>query len=507
MPNENLFELFRNRFPDNLDVPFIETMDGRIRTYREFEAESARFARLFSTQGIQPGDRVMVQVAKSPPVLFLYLACLRAGFIYLPLNTGYRQRELEYFFANAAPRVIVCDPENYALWRTLDPAGTCTIHTLDSQGQGTLIEQSRNQAPDFPVVDCRADDIAAILYTSGTTGRPKGAMITHRNLASNGLALHRSWGWQPGDVLLHALPIYHAHGLFVACHCVLLNGGAMLFLPAFDAATVIRLLPRATVFMGVPTYYTRLLAQPELTRQTCRRMRLFISGSAPLLERTFNEFRDRTGHAILERYGMTETEMNTSNPLHGARIAGTVGKPLPGVSLRIVDEEGREVQTGAVGQLLVKGDNVFKGYWRLPEQTAREFTADGFFKTGDLARIDANGYLTLVGRAKDLIITGGLNVYPKEVEAVIDEIDGVFESAVIGLPDPDFGEAVAAVVVREPGREDITAARIIARLKIAIAGFKVPKQVFFAEQLPVNTMGKVQKNILREQYAGSHRET
>jgi malonyl-CoA/methylmalonyl-CoA synthetase len=506
MPSENLFELFRSRFPADLDAPFIETPDGHTWSYGNLETESARLARLFSAQGVQPGDRVMVQVDKSPHVLFLYLACLRAGFIYLPLNTGYRQRELEYFFANATPRVIVCDPESDALWRTLDPASTCARYTLDSQGQGALIEQSRLQEPDFPVVDCRADDIAAILYTSGTTGRPKGAMITHRNLAANGLALHQSWGWQPGDVLLHALPIYHAHGLFVACHCVLLNGSHILFLPAFDATTVIQLLPRATVFMGVPTHYTRLLAQPELDRQTCRQMRLFISGSAPLLERTFNEFRDRTGHTILERYGMTETEMNTSNPLHGERIAGTVGKPLPGVSLRIVDEAGREVQVGAVGQLLVKGDNVFKGYWQLPEQTAQEFTADGFFKTGDLARIDANGYVTLVGRAKDLIITGGLNVYPKEVEAVIDEIEGVAESAVIGLSDPDFGEAVAAVVVRKPGREDITEALIIDRLKAAIAGFKVPKRVFFTEQLPVNTMGKVQKNVLREQYAGSNRQ-
>ncbi len=501
MPSENLFEWFRSRFPYDLGAPFLETPDGGCWSYRDLEIESARLAHLLSAQGLQPGDRVMVQVDKSPYVLFLYLACLRGGLIYLPLNTAYRQRELEYFFTNAAPRVIVCRPDTAELWRTLDKAYTCALYTLDSQGQGTLFEQSREYEPDFPVADCRADTIAAILYTSGTTGRPKGAMITHGNLAANGLALHQYWGWQSGDVLLHALPLYHAHGLFVACHCVLLNGSAMLFLPTFDAADVTRWLPRATVFMGVPTYYTRLLDYPGFDREACRTMRLFISGSAPLLERTFNAFRERTGHTILERYGMTETEMNTSNPLHGERIAGTVGKPLPGVSLRIVDETGREVQTGEVGQLLVKGSNVFKGYWGLPEQTAQEFTADGFFKTGDLARIDANGYVSIVGRAKDLIITGGLNVYPNEVEGLIDEIDGVAESAVIGLPDPDFGEAVTAIVVREPGREDITEAMILARLKATIASFKVPKQIFFTDRLPLNAMGKVQKNVLREQAA------
>ncbi len=501
MPSENLFEWFRSRFPHDLGAPFLETPEGRCWSYRDLEIESARLVRLLSAQGLQPGDRVMAQVDKSPHVLFLYLACLRGGFIYLPLNTAYRQRELEYFFTNAAPRVIVCRPDAAGLWQTLDRAYTCAIYTLDSQGQGTLFEHSRGYEPDFPVADCRADTIAAILYTSGTTGRPKGAMITHGNLAANGLALHRCWGWQPGDVLLHALPLYHAHGLFVACHCVLLNGSAMLFLPTFDAADVTRWLPRATVFMGVPTYYTRLLDYPGFEREACRTMRLFISGSAPLLERTFNAFRERTGHTILERYGMTETEMNTSNPLHGERIAGTVGKPLPGVSLRIVDETGREVQTGEIGQLLVKGSNVFKGYWGLPEQTAREFTADGFFKTGDLARIDANGYVSIVGRAKDLIITGGLNVYPKEVEGLINEIDGVAESAVIGLPDPDFGEAVTAIVVREPGREDITEAVILARLKATIASFKVPKQIFFTDRLPLNAMGKVQKNALRERAA------
>lgn len=380
-----------------------------------------------------------------------------------------------------------------------DRAGV--VHTLDDRGGGTLLEASGAVAPEFPIAPCQPDDLAAILYTSGTTGRPKGAMITHGNLAANGLTLHQAWGWQPGDVLLHALPIYHAHGLFVACHCALLNGSKILFLPGFDAATVLAGLPRATVFMGVPTYYTRLLAHPGFTREICRGMRLFISGSAPLLASTFEAFQVRTGQAILERYGMTETEMNTSNPLRGDRIAGTVGLPLPGVTVRLVDDQERDVPVGAVGQLLVRGRNVFPGYWRLPEQTAQEFTADGWFKTGDLGRQDARGYITLVGRAKDLIITGGLNVYPKEVEACLDALEGVLESAVIGLPHPDFGEAVAAVVVRAPGRAAVTEAALIDRIKGELAGFKIPKRIFFTDHLPRNAMGKVQKNVLRAHYA------
>jgi malonyl-CoA/methylmalonyl-CoA synthetase len=347
--------------------------------------------------------------------------------------------------------------------------------------------------------------VAVILYTSGTTGRPKGAMITHRNLAANGLALHRAWGWQPGDVLLHALPIFHIHGLFVACHTALLNASTMLFLPKFDAGTVLRLLPQATVFMGVPTYYTRLLAEPGLNKDTCRHMRLFTCGSAPLLPQTFQEFEQRTGHAILERYGMTETGMNTSNPLAGERRPGTVGRALPGVALRIVDDQDRDVARGEVGQLLVKGDNIFKGYWRLPEKTAEEFTADGYFRTGDLARMDADGYVAIVGRAKDLIISGGLNIYPKEIENYLDKLDGVLESAVIGVPHPDFGEAVVAVLVPRPGAPGPTEAGVVTTLKGQIAGFKIPKRVFVVPELPRNTMGKVQKNLLRDRYAAEIR--
>jgi malonyl-CoA/methylmalonyl-CoA synthetase len=497
----NLFNLFRSRFPSDLTATLLEVPQERSWSYADLETETARLARFLAASGVQPGDRVVAYVDKSPAVLLLYLACLRGGYIYLPLNPSYTRRELAYFLADAEPRVIVCRPAAYAVLQDLCRDTDCHLYTLDHQGTGTLVDASRPYAPDFPVVDCQADDIAAILYTSGTTGRPKGAMLTHDNLASNALALHAAWGWQPGDVLLHTLPVYHAHGLFVACHCALLNGSKMVFLPAFEAATVLALLPQATVHMGVPTYYTRLLQQPGLNREVCRAMRLFISGSAPLLERTFNEFRDRTGHTILERYGMTETQMNTSNPLQGERRAGTVGLPLPGVAVRIVNEDLAEVPVGETGQLLVQGRNVFKGYWRLPEQTAQEFTDAGYFKTGDLAKLDTQGYITLVGRAKDLVITGGLNVYPKEVEEALNAIEGIAESAVIGIPDADFGEAVTAIVVREPGREALTAAVILDRLQGTLAPFKLPKQVFFSDQLPLNAMGKVQKNVLREQCA------
>ncbi|MBI3576165.1 MAG: AMP-binding protein, partial [Gammaproteobacteria bacterium] len=432
---------------------------------------------------------------------FLYLGCLRAGLIYLPLNPAYRAAEIEYYLDDAAPGAVVCRPSDLAGMRDLaGPRGLHHIYTLDADGQGTLTEESRSLGDEFDTRHVSPDATAVLLYTSGTTGRPKGAMITHGNLAANALALHQAWGWRPDDVLLHALPLFHIHGLFVACHCVLLNGTQMILLPKFDVPAIMRLLPKATVFMGVPTFYTRLLADPAFGRDVCGHMRLFVSGSAPLLPQTFDEFRQRTGHAILERYGMTETGMNTSNPLEGPRRPGTVGKPLPGVSLRIVNDKDRPLQTGEVGQLQVKGDGVFKGYWRMPRKTAEDFTADGYFRTGDLARLDGDGYVSIVGRAKDLIITGGLNVYPKEIETCIEKLDGVVESAVIGAPHPDFGEAVVAVVVRQPGREDVTEAGLLTALKRLIAGYKVPKRVFFVPELPRNTMGKVQKNLLRERY-------
>ncbi len=500
--NENIYSLFRARFPADPRSPCIELPDGRTLSYADLAAESARYARFLTDLGIAPGDRVAVQTEKSPQALFFYLGCLRAGIIYVPLNPAYRQAEIEYFLDDAEPRCVLCAP---SLLDTAQSAaakrGIAHVFTLDTNGCGTLIDTAAKTPPTHDIHPSAKNDTAVILYTSGTTGRSKGAMLTHGNLAANGLALHQAWGWRQGDVLLHALPIFHIHGLFVTFHGALLNGSKMIFLPKFDAAEVARRLPRATVFMGVPTYYTRLLAEPAFGKEQCRNMRLFTCGSAPLLTQTFHEFQQRTGHTILERYGMTETGMNTSNPLDGARRPGTVGTPLPGVSLRLVDDKEAEIPAGEVGQLLVKGDNVFKGYWRLPEKTAEEFTADGYFRTGDLARMDDDGYVAIVGRAKDLIISGGLNIYPKEIESYLDKIDGVLESAVIGVPHPDFGEAVVAVVVRKPEGARLTEAGVIATLKERIAGFKVPKRVIFVPELPRNTMGKVQKNQLRERYA------
>src|SRR5713226_2191265 len=504
--NNNIYALFHHRFPKERAHTFIETHEGHRYTYADLERESGRYARFLTQLGVKPGDRIAVQVHKSPQALFLYLACLRAGFIYLPLNTAYVENELAYLLADAWPAAVICRSLSQSMITTLAKASGIThVFTLDENGGGSLIEASRNTEPQFDICARGADDIAVLLYTSGTTGRPKGAMLTHRNLAANGLALHEAWGWTKDDVLLHALPLFHVHGLFVACHCVLLNGSKMIFLDKFDAALVIRFLPQSTVFMGVPTYYTRLLAHPDFGKQTCRNMRLFTSGSAPLLEQTFHEFHQRTGHFILERYGMTETGMNTSNPLNGRRIAGTVGTPLPGVAARIADENGRPVPPGAVGELQVRGDNVFKAYWRAPEKTAQDFTKDGYFKTGDLAKIGENDHICIVGRAKDMIISGGYNVYPKEIETCINDIEGVAESAVIGLPHNDLGEAVTAVVVRASSGKEITEPELIQHLKNKIANYKVPKRVFFLNTLPRNTMGKVQKNTLRENYADTFR--
>ena len=442
-----------------------------------------------------------MQTDKHWQALALYLGCLRAGLVYLPLNTGYQRSELDYFFSDAQPRVIVCSPDNLGLVATL--ARDATVLTLDAHG-GELIDRANAFPATFDTVVSAPNDLAAILYTSGTTGRSKGAMLTHRNLASNALALVEAWGFTRGDVLLHALPIYHVHGLFVAIHCVLLSGAHMIWLPKFDAKEAVQLLPRATVMMGVPTFYSRLLAEPSFTPECCRTIRLFVSGSAPLLPETFDAFGARTGQTILERYGMTETGMNTSNPLQGARVGGTVGKPLSGVQVRVVGDDGAALQPGAVGAVHVRGPNVFVGYWKMPEKTREEFTADGYFRTGDMGEWVADGpgqgYLRLVGRAKDLIITGGLNVYPKEIEERIDRMDGVVETAVIGVPDPDFGESVVAVIVTKSGHT-LTPGAIIAALKADIASFKVPKRVHFVDDLPRNAMGKVQKNVLRERFA------
>ena len=498
--NNNIYSLFQSRFPGDSNSTFIETTDGSQYSYADLERETARIAHFLTTQGTKKGDRVAVQVEKSAYVLFLYLACLRAGFVYLPLNTAYTKSELSYFIENAEPSVVVCSSESKDLFSSLKNETLKHVFTLDTNKQGSLIEQIKETSADFETVNCDKNDIAVILYTSGTTGRPKGAMITHGNLAANGLALQKAWNWKQSDVLLHALPIFHIHGLFVACHNVLLGGSKMLFLEKFDSKTVTRLLPKSTVFMGVPTFYTRLLDDENFNHDACQNMRLFISGSAPLLEQTFDDFKQRSGHTILERYGMTETGMNTSNPVEGERLAGTVGLPLPGVEARIVDENNQPINKTGVGILQVKGDNVFKGYWRMPEKTAEEFTEDSFFITGDMATYNDKGYISIVGRNKDMVITGGYNVYPKEIELLLDESKGINESAVIGLAHKDFGEAVTAIIVPVDINNPPDADELKKQLKEQLASYKVPKKIIFIDQLPRNTMGKVQKNILRDTY-------
>ncbi len=478
----------------------IEEPDGRRRSYREMIAESGRIANALSHLGLTPGDRVAVQVPKSPEALALYFGCVRLGAVFLPLNTAYTPAEVGYFLDDAEPRVVVADPAALSALEPLARRGGARLLTLDAKGDGSLSEAAAAECPEAEVAARAPEDLAAILYTSGTTGRSKGAMLTQENLLSNALALTELWRFTERDVLLHALPIFHTHGLFVATNVILAAGGAMLFLSRFDVAEVLRLLPEATSMMGVPTFYTRLLASPDFTREATAGMRLFTSGSAPLLAETHEAFEARTGHRILERYGMTETNMSTSNPYEGARKAGTVGLPLPEVSLRIVDtESGAELAPGEVGVIEVKGPNVFKGYWRMPEKTKEEFRDDGYFISGDLARLDEDGYVVIVGRAKDLIISGGFNVYPKEVEEAIDLLPGVLESAVIGLPHPDFGEGVVAVVVPEAGVA-LEEGAILEGIRGALARFKQPKRIFFVAELPRNAMGKVQKNQLRDQH-------
>lgn len=501
----SLFTRLAQRFPTDLDRPLIERPDGRMVTWRDLDQQTARYARLLSGLGLEPGDRVAVRAEKSPEALMLYLATLRAGLVYLPMNTAYRQEEVNYLIGNAEPRAIICDPALESEAAEIGARhGNPHVLTLDPEGGGSFADEAAGLSPDFPTVPRGADALASIIYTSGTTGRPKGAMLTHSNLVANALALVDSWGFTDEDVLLHALPLFHVHGLFVASHCVLFSGARMVFLPRFEAAEITARLPGCSVLMGVPTFYTRLLAHAPFGPAACAGIRLFVSGSAPLLPETFAAFRERTGHTILERYGMTETGMITSNPLDGERRPGTVGFPLPRVAVRVAGSDDLPVSRGDGGGVQVKGDNVFAGYWRLPEKTAEEFTEDGWFRTGDIGRIDADGYLHLVGRAKDLIITGGYNVYPIEVEQLIDEMDGVGESAVIGLPDPDFGETVTAVVTRrgDGDGEGKTpdAEAVIANLRQHLANYKVPKRVIFVEELPRNTMGKVQKALLRETY-------
>lgn len=499
--NSNLFSHFAAAFVGNEEHVLLETEDDHRYTFADIDSESARIAAFLTRLGVCTGDRISVQVRKSATNLSLYLACLRAGFVYHPLNVGYKKSELEYFIGNAEPTVFVCDDENSTeIMNIASATGVNHVLTLNGNGSGTLSDGAILMDANFPTLHRDKNDLAALLYSSGTTGVPKGIMLTHDNLLSNTRALVDAWGFSPEDRLLHALPIFHVHGLFVAIGCVLLSGASMRWLPGFDAKTTIRFLPECSVMMGVPTYYTRLLADTEFSARHCDGMRLFISGSAPLLEETFAEFEARTGHRILERYGMSETNMNTSNPLHGERKPGTVGPPLPGVEARICDDEGVILETGETGNLQVRGPNVFKGYWRMPEKTSEDFTDDRFFNTGDMGRIDEDGYVAIVGRAKDLVITGGINVYPKEVELFIDGIDGVKESAVIGVPHPDFGESVVAVVVRD-GSNTIEQTDIIDACREHLANFKVPKRVIFIDELPRNAMAKVQKNQLRATYS------
>ncbi|MCL4746693.1 MAG: malonyl-CoA synthase [Burkholderiaceae bacterium] len=498
----NLYALLAGSFPADASSCCVETGDGLRYSWSDVGRASAMLANALARLGLAPGARVAVQVDKSPEALLLYLATLRAGLVYLPLNTAYQSAEIEYFVANAEPELIVCTPANEAwiapIARRL---GVRHVLTLGDDRSGTLLAGAARQSDRFETVARKPDDLAAIVYTSGTTGRSKGAMLSHGNLWSNALTLRHYWRWRAGDVLLHALPIFHVHGLFVAIHGALSSGSKMIWLAKFDAAQVIRHLARATVFMGVPTMYVRLLDDAAFDAAACANMRLFISGSAPLLPDTFRQFEARTGQRILERYGMSETVMLSSNPYDGNRVGATVGLPLPGVRLRVVDRDGRACGCGQIGAIEVRGPSVFGGYWRMPQKTREEFTDDGFFRTGDMGKTDANGYLSIVGRDKDLIITGGYNVYPKEIESYLDELEGVFESAVIGVAHRDFGEAVCAVVVAKPGCV-LREAELIAALKAKIAGFKVPKRVHVVDELPRNQMGKVQKNLLRERFGG-----
>ena len=502
----NAYERFSRQCTSRPDAVFLE--DGATRyTYADLERETARYANFYTALGIEPGERIAGQIEKSPQALFMYLGALRAGLAYLPLNTAYRQGELAYFLGDAEPRVVVCDPGSLAGFEQLS-ANMKGVHlyTLDEDGKGTLYDQVHvmvdtveKHGAQFSNVARADDDLAVIVYTSGTTGRSKGAMVTHGNLTSNAATLVEHWRLTDRDVLIHALPIFHVHGLFVALHPLLIAGAKIILHKKLDPKALIADLPRATLLMGVPTFYVRLLGEAGFTKELCRNMRLFISGSAPLLLETFTAFQERTGHTILERYGMSEAGMITSNPYEGERRGGTVGMPLPGVELRVAGPNLQPMPFDLPGDIQIRGPNVFKGYWRMPEKTKEEFTADGWFRTGDIGTWTYGGWISIVGRAKDLIITGGYNVYPKEIELLIDDLPGVVESAVIGVPHADFGEAVVAVIVPEKSTL-LKESEVIGYVKSQLANYKVPKRVHFVDDLPRNTMGKVQKNVLREQY-------
>jgi malonyl-CoA/methylmalonyl-CoA synthetase len=498
--NGNIFQHFVDANADKSAL-LVETHDGRRYSYADIFILSGKLANALVGAGVRSADRVSVQVEKSVTAMALYLAVVRCGAIFNPLNTAYTDSEIAYFVGDAKPSILICDPHRAAGFLNLAKDNAVQILTLDADGQGTLTDLALRQSDHFETAQRAPDDLAAILYTSGTTGRSKGAMLTHSNLLSNAKSLVSAWRFTCHDILIHALPTYHTHGLFVATNTVMLSGASMIYLPRFDVDQVLSLMPRATTLMGVPTFYTRLLDHAGLTRNSVANIRLFVSGSAPLLAETHRAWSARTGTAILERYGMTETNMNTSNPYEGDRIAGTVGFALPDVELRIADpESGALMPQGEIGVIEVKGPNVFKGYWQMPEKTAEEFRPDGFFITGDLGKVDAKGYVHIVGRAKDLVITGGFNVYPKELEDALDALDGVKESAIIGLPHKDFGEAVTAVIVKSNTHE-ITEQTVLLAIEKQFAKFKQPKRIMFVEELPRNAMGKVQKNLLRDRFA------
>jgi malonyl-CoA/methylmalonyl-CoA synthetase len=517
MSSHNLFSALRAAFPSDLQATAVETDEGLRYSWADLERATAMMANLLKSLDLPEGSRVAVQVEKSVEAMMLYLATLRAGYVFLPLNTAYQSAEIEYFIGNAEPAVVVCSGANFG-WvsKIAFKAGTQHVFTLNDDRTGSLLDRAAHHSDQHQTVSRKADDLAAILYTSGTTGRSKGAMLTHGNMLSNALTLKDYWGWKTtggpdghGDVLIHALPIFHVHGLFVAIHGALINGSKMIWMAKFDPKRAIAHMAKASVFMGVPTLYVRMLAESSLNKAAVKNMRLFIAGSAPLLIETFTEWQARTGHTILERYGMSETAMLTSNPYaadkrygqQSERRGGTVGFPLPDVLLRVRGDDGLDLPVGEIGGIQVKGPNVFKGYWRMPEKTAEEFTADGYFKTGDVGKVDERGYVTIVGRSKDLIISGGYNVYPAEIEGYINEMKGVAESAVVGVPHPDFGEVGVAVVIAKPGAA-VQPDAIIAELKAKLANFKIPKRCFVVTELPRNTMSKVQKNLLRDQYKG-----
>ena len=496
----NLYTSYKEGFKNNLEGQFLYDDKGLNIRYRELDFETAKLANGMKKLGLSEGDRVTVQLDKCVEMVYLYLACVRSNIVFHPLNPAYKEKELSYFIEDAKPSLFISNEETISSISDLNLDHSIDhLFILNNDRSGNFSDISSTEDR-FIKVDCTESDTAALLYSSGTTGKPKGIMLSHGNISSNAKSLVKTWAFQESDCLLHALPIYHVHGLFVALGCVLMTGSKLKWLESFDVGEVLKSMPECTVMMGVPTYYTRLLKRDALAPELTEKIRLFISGSAPLLEETFNEFYRRTNHQILERYGMTETNMNTSNPLKGDRKPGTVGLPLKDVQVRVVDEENNALPQGEIGNLQVKGPNVFKGYWEMPEKTKEDFSKDGFFNTGDKGLIDEDGYISIIGRSKDMIISGGLNVYPKEIESLIDKIEGVLESAVIGLSDEDLGERVVAIIVSEENRT-LDEKKVISEIKDQLAGFKAPKEIKFIDQLPRNAMGKVQKNVLRETFS------